>query len=375
MNPQLEPFSLLTEFYGLIALMNPQLEPFALLTATAGLLAFLVGLYTLVGRERKAPYLINRVFFIFLLCLVGAAFDIAAASFPGLKAICLWIGVVFLLVAFAASVTQVYRIWTRFAFFVDVINPKHLTWVRTIRRTVRRLRAGPTYEHNPNPIPTAIAEAITSVAKEQGASFNNETSSPTSLAVAAEYQGQTDKLLIKLISLFLAQNYQVQYATASRHPVEFLKNLCASIGENELRAKASQIVVVDAFTPHFGFIDSIYSEKSYEVKELGVQLVRSKVSYAGVHTASSKAFNIVKQAKPSDVRAPALVIYEDMQALADLESAEQYRVFLRHVVPSERLWGGMFSVFIETAQPEADWRLLQSYTSMKLDFRGKEKRG
>lgn len=42
-------------------------NPWSLVTATGALLAFLIGLFTLVGRERKAPYLINSVFLIFLL--------------------------------------------------------------------------------------------------------------------------------------------------------------------------------------------------------------------------------------------------------------------------------------------------------------------
>jgi hypothetical protein len=42
-----------------------------------------------------------------------------------------------------------------------------------------------------------------------------------------------------------------------------------------------------------------------------------------------------------------LVLYEGCTALIDLESNEQYRIFVRHVLPSERLWGGMFTVFVE----------------------------
>jgi hypothetical protein len=41
------------------------LAPTSILTATAGLIAFHIGLYTLVGRERKSPYIINSVFLVF----------------------------------------------------------------------------------------------------------------------------------------------------------------------------------------------------------------------------------------------------------------------------------------------------------------------
>jgi hypothetical protein len=93
------------------------------------------------------------------------------------------------------------------------------------------------------------------------------------------------------------------------------------------------------------------------------------MTYAGMHTASSKAFNVIKEQRADRERRPTLVIYEDSYALTDLESPEQYRIFVRHVIPSERMWDGMFTVFLESAMPDADWRMLQGYASMRLDLR------
>ena len=47
--------------------------PTSMLAATAGLIAFHMGLLTLVGRERKSPYVINSAFTVFLTCLGVAA--------------------------------------------------------------------------------------------------------------------------------------------------------------------------------------------------------------------------------------------------------------------------------------------------------------
>jgi hypothetical protein len=41
-------------------------------------------------------------------------------------------------------------------------------------------------------------------------------------------------------------------------------------------------------------------------------------------------------------------------------------------MPSERMWDGMFTVFVESAQPDGDWNILQSYASMTLNLRGGE---
>ena len=88
-----------------------------------------------------------------------------------------------------------------------------------------------------------------------------------------------------------------------------------------------------------------------------------------MHTASSRAFKVIQQQMKDLNWQPTLVIYEDSYALSDLEFTEQYRVFVRHVMPSERMWDGMFTVFIESPQADGDWRVLQTYASIMLDLR------
>ena len=43
--------------------MHTVITPWTILAAAGVLLAFLIGFYTLIGRERKSPYLINSFFF------------------------------------------------------------------------------------------------------------------------------------------------------------------------------------------------------------------------------------------------------------------------------------------------------------------------
>ena len=93
------------------------------------------------------------------------------------------------------------------------------------------------------------------------------------------------------------------------------------------------------------------------------------MTYAGMHTASSRAFNVIQKQVGHKHRRPTLVIYEDAYALSDLESPDQYRIFVRHVMPSERMWHAMFTVFLEAAPPPYDWSVLQAYASMRLDLR------
>lgn len=352
------------------------ITPWNLLTATAALLAFLIGLYTLVGRERKSPYLINSVFVIFLICTLGALLDIISLFVAEWQKYVTYGGAALLLIALGLTCWRVYKIYMRFALFVDSPHPKQWWFFRKVKDVARGMRQAKLYEHNPVCIPQDLQDEIVTILKAVGAVEERPDLQCQSAAVALQHQGQANKILAQIASAFLRKDYAVQYMAVSRHPIEFIQYLKRELASNQpdttWAKTAARIIVVDAYTKHFGFTDSIYFNATRTLKaELGVTYITSSESYAGLHTASSEAFHAIQASATSCAREPVLVIYEDCSALVDLESSEQYRVFIRHVLPSERAWGGMFTVFAETAQPEQDWNLLNSYVSIALDFRTK----
>lgn len=351
------------------------LTPWSILTATAGLIAFHIGLYTLVGRERKSPYIINSVFPIFLLCPLIAAIALGSALLPAeFGDYALKTSALLLVAAFVWSVWKVYQVSLRFVYFVDEIKIRDLPFIRQSLRFFGGLqRPSPSYRHNPNPLPEDLKAEILGIFEKFGCNGGDsrEAVYPQSLALAVRHQGQGNQLLAELSLLFLRRDYTVQYLTASRHPIEFVGYLKYFLQEQKVWKEelARHIVVIDAYSSHFAFLDSIYPKKDRELDSLGITHIRADMTYAGMHSASSKAFNAIKKQVQNIARNPTLVIYEDTYALTDLESAEQYRIFVRHVMPSERMWDGMFTVFLESAQPENDWTLLQAYASMRLDLR------
>lgn len=353
------------------------LTPWALLTATAGLTAFHIGLFTLVGRERKSPYIINLVYPIFMLCLLVAVSALCSVLLPTwlgwIEQPLLQVSAVILVGAFVYSILRVYRIAVRAAYFVDSIHFKHWPGVRHLRRSYTFRSPRPTYAHNPVPISPSLKQKIIKILLDAGQK-NFELRSeldPKALALAVQHQGQGNELLAQLAAAFLTNGCSVQYLTASRHPIEFVAYLKSHIDRYDLvwQEITKRIVVIDAYSPHFGFLDSIYQRKRNEIANLGIHLINSRITYAGMHSSSSDAFNVIKTQMGEEHRRPTLVIYEDSYALTDLESPEQYRIFVRHVLPSERLWDGMFTVFLESAMQDYDWRILQSYASMRLDLR------
>jgi hypothetical protein len=344
------------------------LNPWSLLTATAGLIAFHIGLYTLVGRERKSPYMINAIFPVFLLCLATATLTLSTLLVPTwIYEYLLEASVAILIAAFALSFVVVYRTTIRFVYFVDKMRMKHLPVIRHLLRWRENISAKPTYSHDSLPIAEDLKkEVIEILAGAAGPISEEEKASPlSSIALLVSSQKTGSEILIQLSKAFLGRGYFVQYVTASRHPIEFSDCLRESASDKSVwQDWAENFIVIDAYSPHFAFIDSIYQKKDREIDALSIKKVTSTMTYAGIHSASSKAFNLFKDNSGTKTRKPTLVIYEGTNALTDLESTEQYRIFVRHVIPSEKMWGGMLTVFIEPGQSASDWELLRSYASI-----------
>jgi len=343
-----------------------------ILTATAALTAFHIGLYTLIGRERKSPYLINSIFPILLYALIISAITIISVVLPDkIQSYFLLLSCLILALAFIHSFVIVYGVTIRFKYYVDSVHIKHLPIVRYFRRLPQKFSHKPTYAHNPIPIPAKLEAEIIELLNAIGKPVYQEKIIK-SLAVNTDHLNKCNELLAKLGWLFLKNDFTVQYLTASRHPIEFIdyfKKYIETAGNNWAEY-AKKIIVIDAYSPHFGFIDSIYEKKTQALEGLNITCNTSKMTFAGMHNAATRAFKDIQARSEKDSpRKPTLVIYEGAYALADLESPEQYRIFIRHVLPSERMWDSMFTVFVESYIPETDMKLISSYVSIKLDVK------
>jgi hypothetical protein len=344
-----------------------------LLTNVFALMAFVVAFYALIARERKTPYITN---FIFppaaLLCVTIALLSIeqfhqswsqgfvttSSSSGPVDPQAHLYLADWILVISancifyFAAIwvVLNIWRLHNRQVNFRDDKRIRNLRIARWAKQIIGRMRTSPTYEHTPEGISLEhLSEPLESCGFKS-INLPQETRCAT-FALCGYPLRKSDDGILRLVAAALKTEWLVQYTTCARHPFEWVSALKSSLA-GEWNGLADKIAVVDGYTPHFGFTDSIYAVRTAEVQKEGVAYVRTPESYAGIHTATAQAFNALKsKAGKKKVRQKTLLIYEGCRSLVDLESAEQYRLFLRHVLTSERMWGGMVTVFVE---PETD---------------------
>ncbi len=230
---------------------------------------------------------------------------------------------------------------------------KNLWLIRKFKDLKRRYKRGRTYEHFSSNINGTLSQQILEsrfVNLRNSCKDNRVLKLPLTAIYHLRSHRESDEVMIDLASRFIKSNNWVQYTSCTRHPIEFLTSLESFLNEHNSGSdweKLSQrIVVVDACTPHFGYTDSIYEVRKDNAKEMCLEVIESVPSFAGIHTANARAFNHIKKFSKG-TRGPTLIIYEGLHSLVDMESHEQYRIFFSHVLPSERLWGGMFTVVIE----------------------------
>ncbi|MEW5685505.1 MAG: phosphoribosyltransferase family protein [Pseudomonadota bacterium] len=198
----------------------------------------------------------------------------------------------------------------------------------------------------------------------------------------------------------------VQYVSCTRHPVEFLQELISAHAERHelettsdaasratddpLALKESKaddqlsvwtrkdcpaeslrerLVLVDAHTPHFGFDEPIYHQKARYAKKWVLDVITSGNGYPGIHTALARGFK--KLSARSKTQRFGLIIFEDLSALADIDSVAQFRLFSRHVVASERLMNGILTIFYEEKSAIQAHPFLPEAVDRHFEFHGK----
>jgi hypothetical protein len=258
--------------------------------------------------------------------------------------------VVIVLWVFRTTYNAVYNL--RVDKFVKYFKP--VRWVRTTFGPYKQYEV----EMLPRRITTPETPLLAACSTDAGGPIGADS------GAAVLVKGKVTKRLLSALAQFVANRLEadetVNVVMCDRHPIALWDLLKPQV----MQHRRSDIVFIDVYSPTFGFTDDIHVHNHREMEKDGARVVLAK-TFAGVHSAMARAFNIIKQAQGRQVskrRRPCTVIYVSPTALCDVESVEQFKVFWRHVIPSERDYK-MLSVIFEHDSGE-----LSSFLSSLVDY-------
>jgi hypothetical protein len=312
----------------------PDISLSQIVPALIALFAFVVAYYTLLARERKNPLITTSITGVAVIGLVALLVGVgerliavAIRLFPSKDSPHPWEQVRLWTLFSSASLIVIAILFMFFHVLVIHNIQNRLRRDRLIRNTNtylhlktwwRRLRNRPIFEHSPLAVPQEFLTKATSLLGLAIAPTNQalKTKLVPSILLAPLQRCEAHGLLSKLADLALEQEMDVVYTTCSRHPTEFISAVQAECeskpGRDWSKAKTS-ISIIDGFTPHFGFSDSVHFSRSADLEGQGLAYVRCPNSFSGLHTAAATVFNKVKKKVGKDPqRRPQLVIYEGL---------------------------------------------------------------
>ena len=179
------------------------------------------------------------------------------------------------------------------------------------------------------------------------------TSDSLSLYCEMPNRYKLDNYLVEMTCWALKEDFNVLYMSCRRHPYEFMDLLKKEVEEKKVKNWNNcikQILLIDAHTNHFGFKEPTYKAKTRKLIDEGVHIDVAGWSFVGIHSAIAHGYETKLRVGKREGK-PSLLLYDSCYALTDIENQKLYKMFMKHVVPSERCMGRNITVFIEQWVP------------------------
>lgn len=142
----------------------------------------------------------------------------------------------------------------------------------------------------------------------------------------------------------------IDYVSTYKTPIELCKKLDKKKPDPEtFKIITKRLSIIDCFAPHYAFDDKVIKYEKEVYSEKGYKFFEAE-SFADIHTAANNSWyrfrKLCKDEENNQYRIPHRTIYDTLSSLIRFSSEEQYFLFLRHVIYSEKSYG-MISLIIE----------------------------
>jgi hypothetical protein len=198
---------------------------------------------------------------------------------------------------------------------------------------------------------TPLSDAIEENAKSIWSSFiNDERPKNQPTIITGNDPWHIRKLIIEYcVKLAQNTNEDINYICCNVSPSNIWNIVKENITDkNTLNLLKNRLVFVDAYTTTFGFQEEILLERLRLMQKHEQVDIVTCHSSAGIHSGTSKSFNILKKKTTSNkgTRNPCTVIYDTISAMSIPETEDEVSEFIIHLSAAELAYE-MHTIFIE----------------------------
>lgn len=321
-----------------------------LLYAYVGSSAFTATLYTLFSRDPRlkpgAPGLLK----VLLILCIGVVSEVLAvfinifkdrfvATLFSITFIC---SLALFIIGWFGLFFVYYKAHIRIFHLRESIRLHHLRPFRWIRRLRRQ-----EYEHEMEK--RDVKGQLRSLSVKLSDAARKEIAKGYSFLLTGDDENRILDTVFELILDGLEKDETVNFVCINKHPIQVWERMKHNSRFSDMEEKIrNDFIIIDAYTPNYGFDDEINELRLRELERGGVKVVRGK-TIPGIHSATASAFNLTKQKekkKEREVRRPNRMVYDSISTLSHISSVEGIQVFFNHMIPAEKLYG-MWTFIIE----------------------------
>ena len=169
----------------------------------------------------------------------------------------------------------------------------------------------------------------------------------------------------------LTNNETLDFVATVRQPLEVLDYISSQVDDHQLPKISKKISIIDCYSPHYAFDDKVLKIHKKRWINKGFKFFEAE-SFAGIHTAANSSwYRFRSQCKTEDnqFRVPHRTIFHTLSSLIRYSSEEQFFLYLRHMLSSEKFYG-MITLLIEPMSLKPDTKNeLQQIVDVVLEMK------
>ena len=157
-----------------------------------------------------------------------------------------------------------------------------------------------------------------------------------------------DEIIVKYIKEVIANSETVDYISVLQQPLIIANKIKDTTATDKLKAITDRLSIIDCFSPHYAFDDKSFEKDKNNLTAYGFMFYDA-YSFAELHSAINTSYGRFKEICKKEnnlIRKPHRTIVPNLSSLIRFSSEEQYLLYLRHMLSSEKSYE-MITLLIE----------------------------